>query len=99
MFALVRLGQTPASVSLKGDPDLAVGLRGRSAGITPGHHLTKRRRNTVTLDGSVPGEKALELIGQSCDLMMARLTTAQRDRLITKPPSPAAPSADMPMIG
>jgi predicted DNA-binding protein (MmcQ/YjbR family) len=84
MFALVRLGQTPASVSLKGDPDLAVGLRGRSTGITPGHHPTKRRWNTVTLDGSVRGEKALELIGQSCDLVVARLTTAQRDRLITK---------------
>ena len=54
MFALVPLGETPGSVSLKCDPDLAVGLRSRYAGITPGYHLNKRHWNTVTLDGSVP---------------------------------------------
>jgi predicted DNA-binding protein (MmcQ/YjbR family) len=83
MFALVPLGQTPASVSLKCDPDLAVGLRGRYAGITPGYHLNKRHWNTVTLDGSVPDEEVLELLDHSYDLVVARLTKAQRDQLIT----------------
>jgi predicted DNA-binding protein (MmcQ/YjbR family) len=36
----------------------------------------------VTLDGSVPDEKMLELIEHSYDLV-ARLTKAQRDQLIT----------------
>jgi YjbR len=40
MFALVALG--PGSVSLKYDPDLAAGLRGRYAAITAGYHLNKR---------------------------------------------------------
>ena len=83
MFALVPLGEAPGSVSLKCDPDLAVGLRGRYAGITPGYHLNKRHWNTVTLDGSVPDEGVLELIGHSYDLVVARLTKAQRDQLIT----------------
>jgi predicted DNA-binding protein (MmcQ/YjbR family) len=83
MFALVPLGQTPASVSLKCDPDLAVGLRGRYAGITPGYHLNKRHWNTLTLDGSVPDEEVLELLDHSYDLVVARLTKAQRDQLIT----------------
>src|SRR5215469_11283660 len=51
MFALVPLGEMPGSVSLKCDPDLAVGLRARYAGVRPGYHLSKRHWNTVTLDG------------------------------------------------
>jgi predicted DNA-binding protein (MmcQ/YjbR family) len=83
MFALVPLGETPGSISLKCDPDLAVALRGRHAGITPGYHLSKRHWNTVTLDGSVPDEELLELIDHSYDLVVARLTKAQRAQLIT----------------
>jgi predicted DNA-binding protein (MmcQ/YjbR family) len=83
MFALVPLGEAPGSVSLKCDPDLAVGLRGRYAGVTPGYHLNKRHWNTVTLDGSVPDEEVLELIDHSYDLVVARLSKAQRDGLMT----------------
>jgi predicted DNA-binding protein (MmcQ/YjbR family) len=83
MFALVPLGEAPGSVSLKCDPDLAVGLRGRYAGVTAGYHLNKRHWNTVTLDGSVPDEEVLELIDHSYDLVVARLTRAQRDGLMT----------------
>ena len=81
MFALVPLGEAPGSVSLKCDPDLAVSLRGRYAGITPGYHLSKRHWNTVTLDGSVPDDEVLELIDHSYDLVVARLTKAQQDQL------------------
>jgi predicted DNA-binding protein (MmcQ/YjbR family) len=83
MFALVPLGEAPGSVSLKCDPDFATSLRDRYAAITPGYHLSKRHWNTVTLDGSVPGEEVLELIDHSYDLVVARLTRAQRDQLTT----------------
>lgn len=82
MFALVPLGETPGSVSLKCDPELAISMRARYAGVTPGYHLSKRHWNTVTLDGSVPDEEVLELIDHSYDLVVARLTRAQRDQLI-----------------
>jgi predicted DNA-binding protein (MmcQ/YjbR family) len=83
MFALVPLGETPGSVSLKCDPGLAISLRARYAGVTPGYHLSKRHWNTVMLDGSVPDQELLELIDHSYDLVVARLTRAQRDQLIT----------------
>ena len=83
MFALVPLGEAPGSVSLKCDPDLAVGLRDRYAGVTPGYHLNKRHWNTVLLDGSVPGEEVRELIDHSYDLVVARLTRVQRNQLAT----------------
>ena len=83
MFAAVGLGEAPGSISLKCDPDLAIALRERHAGIRPGYHLNKRHWNTVALDGSVPDEEVLELIDHSYDLVVARLTKAQRDRLVT----------------
>jgi len=81
MFALVELGPAPGSVSLKCDPDLAAGLRRRYPAITPGYHLSKRHWNTVALDGSVPEDELLDLIGHSWELVVARLPRAQRDRL------------------
>lgn len=81
MFALVSLGGAPGSVSLKCDPDLAVALRGRYPAVTAGYHLNKRHWNTVTLDGSVPDEELLELLDHSYDLVVARLTRAQRGEL------------------
>ena len=83
MFALVTLGPSPCSVSLKCDPDLAVGLRRRYAAITAGYHLHKRHWNTVTLDGSVPEAELLDLIDHSYELVVARLPRAERDKLNT----------------
>jgi predicted DNA-binding protein (MmcQ/YjbR family) len=81
MFALVPLGESPGSVSLKCDPDLAADLRQTYAAITPGYHLNKRHWNTVTLDGSVPEEELLELIDHSYQLVVARLSRAERAKL------------------
>ena len=83
MFALVLLGPPPGIVSLKCDPDLAADLRARYNAITPGYHLNKRHWNTVTLDGSVPEEELQELIDHSYELVVARLTKAQRNQLMT----------------
>ena len=83
MFALVSLGPAPGSISLKCDPGLAVALRGRYAAITAGYHLNKRHWNTVTLDGSVPEQEVLELVDHSYDLVLAGLTRAQRNKLIS----------------
>jgi predicted DNA-binding protein (MmcQ/YjbR family) len=82
MFALVSLGAAPGSVSLKCDPGLAASLRGRYPAVAPGYHLNKQHWNTVTLDGSVPDGEVLELVDHSYDLIVARLTRAQRSQLI-----------------
>jgi predicted DNA-binding protein (MmcQ/YjbR family) len=85
IFALVPLGPPPGSVSLKCDPHLSLSLRARYAAITPGYHLNKRHWNTVELDGSVPDDELLELIDHSYDLVVARLTRAQRNRVSSFP--------------
>jgi predicted DNA-binding protein (MmcQ/YjbR family) len=83
MFALVTLGPAPGGVSVKCDPDLAVGLRCRYAAITVGYHLSKRHWNTVTLDGSAPHDELLDLIDHAYELVMPRLPRAERDKLNT----------------
>ena len=83
MFALVTLGPAPGSVSLKCDPDLAVGLRRRYAAITAGYHLSKQHWNTVMLDDSVPQDELLDLIDHSYEPVVTRLPRAERDKLNT----------------
>lgn len=84
IFALVSLGPSPGNISLKCDPHQAIALRAQYAAITPGYHLNKRHWNTVALDDSVPGDELLELIDHSYELVVARLTKAQRDNLMTR---------------
>jgi predicted DNA-binding protein (MmcQ/YjbR family) len=81
MFALVSPGPPPGSVSLKSDPEFAVELRAQYPAITAGYHLNKRHWNTITLDGSVPEEELVELIGHSYELVVASLTRAERRKL------------------
>lgn len=81
MFALVPLGESPGSVSLKCDPDLAISLRDRYAAVTPGYHLNKRHWNTVILDGSLPEQTVKDMIEDSYDLVVGALPRSQRQVL------------------
>ncbi len=83
MFALVTLGPPADTVSLRCDPDLAVGPRRRYAVITAGYHLSTRHRTTVMPGGSVPQDELLDLIDHSCELAVTRLPGAERDKLNT----------------
>ncbi len=69
------------SINLKCDPDLALELRERFPGVTPGYHMSKKHWNTVTTDGSVPDKLLYEWIDHSYDSVVSGLTRAQRDEL------------------
>jgi predicted DNA-binding protein (MmcQ/YjbR family) len=85
MFALVSLGDGPGVVNLKCDPAHALELREAYAGIRPGYHQDKRHWNSVDLDGSVEDEVLRGLVGDSYDLVVARLPRAVRDQLSADP--------------
>jgi len=80
VFALSRLESRSESlrVSLKCEPEVAVGLRAEHPAILPGYHLDKRHWNTVMLDGSLPDRMVLEMIEDSYDLVFARLPKARQ---------------------
>ena len=81
MFALSALERTPLEVSVKCEPELAVGLRGSYRAIRPGYHLNKRHWNTITLDGSLPDQLVRDLIEDSYALVVSALPKRTREQL------------------
>jgi predicted DNA-binding protein (MmcQ/YjbR family) len=81
MFALSTLARTPLQVSVKCEPELAVGLRDSYRAIRPGYHLNKRHWNTLTLDGSLPDELVRDLVEDSYDLVVTALPRRIREQL------------------
>lgn len=79
IFALAP--ESHRSVSLKCDPDIALDLRAKHGGITPGYHLNKRHWNTVVLDGSVPDDLVAWMIEHSYDLVLDKLPARTREAL------------------
>lgn len=61
------------SVNLKCDPELAVDIRERYTGVTPGYHMNKKHWNTVSFDGSVPDSVILEWVDHSSELVFKSL--------------------------
>src|SRR5690242_3740932 len=87
MFALSPLERTPLRVSVKCEPELAVGLRASYPAIRPGYHLNKRHWNTLTLDGSLPDQLVRDLIEDSYDLIVSALPRRVRTQLGWSPES------------
>ena len=78
MFALSALAREPLEVSVKCEPDLAVGLRDAHAAIRPGYHLNKRHWNTVALDGSLDDAMVRDMVEDSYDLVVDGLPKSKR---------------------
>jgi predicted DNA-binding protein (MmcQ/YjbR family) len=97
IFAITRLRARPLQVSLKCEPGLAVGLREAHPAIGPGYHLNKRHWNTVTLDGSLPAGMVRDMVEDSYDLVVSKLSVARRRELgWDQPPLPLTSSSRRP---
>jgi len=81
MFALSRLAGDPLEVSLKCEPLLAEQLREAHPEIRAGYHLNKRHWNTVTIDGSLADQLVRDMIEDSYDLVVSRLSQSRRRAL------------------
>jgi predicted DNA-binding protein (MmcQ/YjbR family) len=78
MFAL-PVDATPASISLKCDPDLALRLREHYPKVvTSGYHLNKRHWNSILLDGTVPDDEVCDWIEHSWELVVAKLPKGEQ---------------------
>jgi predicted DNA-binding protein (MmcQ/YjbR family) len=86
MFAILEDGRTKG-VILKCDPHLAEVLREQYAGVGHRSHLDRRFWIFVDLGpgGDVPADETERLIGQSYDLVRAKLTKAQKAELAALP--------------
>jgi predicted DNA-binding protein (MmcQ/YjbR family) len=91
MFALSRLAGDPLSVSVKCDPLLAPQLRAAHPAITSGYHLNKRHWNTVLLDGTLPERMIADMVEDSYDLVVSRLSQARQRALGWRGPDSRSP--------
>ena len=81
VFALSALDRSPLRVSLKCEPGLAEQLREAHPAVSPGYHLNKRHWNTVIVDGSLPDAMIADMVEDSYDLIVSRLSRARRRAL------------------
>jgi predicted DNA-binding protein (MmcQ/YjbR family) len=78
IFALSALRAEPLTVSVKCEPLLAAQLRADHPAITAGYHLNKRHWNTITIDGSLADRMVADMIEDSYDLIVSRLSPGRR---------------------
>jgi predicted DNA-binding protein (MmcQ/YjbR family) len=84
MFALVSLNDSPLNLNLKCDPNDAIAYREIYKSVNPGYHINKKHWNTVTLDGTIKNTVLLEMIDDSYNLVVSKLTKKQRQELLLK---------------
>lgn len=87
LFALTSLKKWEAgnhSVNLKCDPDKAIEYRENYPdAVFPGYHMSKKHWNTVVVDGEQLSQYFIQdLISHSYELVVSKLTKAQRKELL-----------------
>jgi predicted DNA-binding protein (MmcQ/YjbR family) len=81
MFALSRLDAEELRVSVKCEPRLAENLRAVHPEVTPGYHLDKRHWNTLIIGGGLGDAAVRDMIEDSYDLVVSKLSAAKRRAL------------------
>jgi predicted DNA-binding protein (MmcQ/YjbR family) len=85
MFALLSWESDPLQINLKSLPEDAIVYRNLYPSVQPGYHMNKKHWNTVILDGTVSDEIIKEMIDESYDLIVSKLTKRAREALSEKP--------------
>lgn len=81
MFALIPLEKVPLQINLKCDPEMAIDLRDRYNGVTPGYHMNKNYWNTVICDDLVNDQLLLKWIDNSYELVVNSLSKKLKESL------------------
>ncbi len=80
MFLLTDL-ESELSINVKCDPETAIDLRETYACVKPGYHMSKKHWNTVLIDGSVNDRLIESWVDHSYQLVVDKLTKAQKNQL------------------
>lgn len=68
-------------INLKCDPDYALELRAQYEEVTPGYHMNKKHWISVDYTGTVSKRELCQWIDNSYNLIVARLSKAQKEQL------------------
>ena len=81
MFALVSKQEEVPRLTLKCDPVDAEVLTGQFKSVVPGYHMNKKHWITISLTGELDEEMLKELINDSYDLVVSKLSKADKNKL------------------
>jgi len=84
MFGLIAIEDNPFNINLKCDPNDAIAYREIYECVNPGYHMNKKHWNTITIDGSMKNSILQEMIDESYDLVVNKLTKKQKEQLVLK---------------
>lgn len=83
MFTLTSLDSFE-SINLKCDPEIAVELRERYDGVSPGYHMNKKHWNTVDVHAGISDKLIYQWIRDSYDLVVDSLPKKTKELLKNK---------------
>lgn len=81
MFALTSITSFE-SVNLKCDPEIAIELRERYDGVTPGYHMNKKHWNTVDMHAGISDKLIYSWINDSYQLVVSSLPKKVKEELL-----------------
>ena len=84
MFALILCKEIPLNINLKCLPQDALAYREIYECVNSGYHMNKKYWNTITIDGTMKDEILIDMINESYDLVVAKLTKKERNELSLK---------------
>ncbi len=80
MFCLTDL-EDDFTIALKNDPEKNIELREEFPVVKPAYHMNKQHWNTIQVEGSISDDMLKNLIDESYDLVVMKLTRKQQQEL------------------
>ena len=84
MFALVSEKEGLININLKCLPDDALGYRDIYKCVIPGYHMNKKHWNTIIINGEMKDEILVDMIDESYDLVVCKLTKKEKAELLSR---------------
>ena len=81
MFALVSQAEEIPRVTLKCPPADGEVLVSQHDSVAPGYYMNKKHWITISLNGELPDEMIIDLSNKSYELVVSKLTKADRSKL------------------
>ena len=80
MFCLTDL-EGDFTINVKNEPEKNIELREEYQAIKPGYHMNKVHWNSIEINGSIPDDVIKNLIDESYDLVVMKLTKQEQFKL------------------
>ena len=84
MFALVSFKEGLLNINLKCLPEDTLGYRDIYECVIPGYHMNKKHWNTIIINGEMKDEILVDIIDESYDLVVSKLTKKDKTQLLQR---------------